>query len=481
MPGSQNEMFPPTSIINSELQDSNKEKLFFFPTPAGSLGWLGGCGVMTCTGGNNTVVRDIDGKFLGAVSQVLPNNDIGKNLTNCIRRNTWNGYECQGYTVGQIVFENNGRDATSKISFPVELRSRDGRFSNTINGQMEWAWNGAEPLNKRLNRFSGIIPYDLHYDLIYTSGAPGMTRYKIIQQQESGGDSRYYIFSTVFSLNMSVQVNTPRGIIDPIITGSITDKIECGRNSFNNIKNEITFIVTNDPGCVVGVKQLNSIKMNTRIEVTIQEFISTSGPTKLINNLAATLGIDTSQIKIVGLREGSVIIEYFISEKPVWSDPSVDSNAVLITNSTREAASSFLSTPTPKQSELLTEATKNTAISKTALSTLKRDIIAIMQNQEKAAALTGYKVLSYSIQVAIDDNGTVTGISVIPNTLNIGLIIGLSVAAVLIVMIIVGTVCYFRFKKNNKVDVVEIEAVDMTSDKPDNEVPESEFSMSQKF
>ncbi len=237
MPGSQNEMFPPTSIINSELQESNKEKLFFFPTPAGALGWLGGCGVMTCTGGNNTVVRDIDGKFLGAVSQVLPNNDMGKNLTNCIRRNTWNGYECQGYTVGQIVFENNGRDATSKISFPVEMRSRDGRFSNTINGQMEWAWNGAEPLNKRLNRFSGILPYDLHYDLIYTSGAPGMTRYKIIQQQESGGDNRYFIFSTIFALNMSVQVNTNKGIIDHIHDGKITDKIECGRNSFDNLKN----------------------------------------------------------------------------------------------------------------------------------------------------------------------------------------------------------------------------------------------------
>ncbi len=224
--------------------------------------------------------------------------------------------------------------------------------------------------------------------------------------------------------------------------------------------------MTNDPTCVVGIKQLNSIKMNTRIEVTLQQFISTSGPTKLINNLAATLGIDTSQIKIVGIRAGSVIIDYFVSEKPVWTDPSVDTNSVLVTNSTREAASASLSTPTPKQLELLEEATKNTNISKSAIATLHKEIITIMQNQDKAASLTGYKVLSYHVEVAIDDNGTVTNISVTPNTINLGLIIGLSVAGLIIILIIVGAIFYFRFRKNNPLGPSEIEAVGVDNQDP---------------
>lgn len=99
------------------------------------------------------MLRDIDGQFLGEVTQVLPNNEMARNLTSCVRQESWNGFICAGYSFGELVFENNGRDATSKISFPVNITSTDGQFKNIINGQMEWAWNGPEPLNKRLNRF----------------------------------------------------------------------------------------------------------------------------------------------------------------------------------------------------------------------------------------------------------------------------------------------------------------------------------------
>lgn len=169
-------------------------------------------------------------------------------------------------------------------------------------------------------------------------------------------------------------------------------------------------MITNDPNCVIVVKQINSIKLNARIAVSIQDFVANSGPTKLINSLAAILGIDTSQIKIVGMREGSIIIEYFISDKPTWSDPTVDSNTVIITNSTREAASSVLSSPTTTQAALLADATKNTAVSKETLKKIEKDVITVMKNQETSAALTGYKILSYEIKVTIDDNGTVTGV-----------------------------------------------------------------------
>lgn len=102
---------------------------------------------------------------------------------------------------------------------------------------MEWAWKGPEPMNMRLNRFSGIIPFNYKYNVLYTSGAPSSVRYKIIQQQPAGGDSKYYILTTPFSLNMSVQVSNTKGIVDAIISGEVEDSIECGRNKFNNIKN----------------------------------------------------------------------------------------------------------------------------------------------------------------------------------------------------------------------------------------------------
>lgn len=46
-----------------------------------------------------------------------------------------------------------------------------------------------------------------------------MTRYKFIRQQLTGGDKKYVVLTTEFALNMSVQVNSKAGIIDPIFTG----------------------------------------------------------------------------------------------------------------------------------------------------------------------------------------------------------------------------------------------------------------------
>lgn len=49
-----------------------------------------------------------------------------------------------------------------------------------------------------------------------------------------------------------------------------------------------------------------------RMEWTLAEFYADGGTTRFVDRMAAVLGIDVSQIKVVAVYEGSVIIDFFI-------------------------------------------------------------------------------------------------------------------------------------------------------------------------
>lgn len=50
------------------------------------------------------------------------------------------------------------------------------------------------------------------------------------------------------------------------------------------------------------------------MEWTIQDFYAKGGTTTFVDRLAASLGIHASTIKIVGVYEGSLVVDYFIYE-----------------------------------------------------------------------------------------------------------------------------------------------------------------------
>lgn len=110
-----------------------------------------------------------------------------------------------------------------------------------------------------------------------------------------------------------------------------------------------------------------------------------------------------------------------------------------------------------------------------------KQINAVMTNAKAAAALTGgYEVLSFSVTVAIDDNGTVVAlVNPLENKVNLGLIIGLCVGGFVLILIIIGVVLYLRMgHASAKIEVVEMEGIASNEDK---EIKEVEFSVSQKF
>lgn len=71
----------------------------------------------------------------------------------------------------------------------------------------------------------------------------------------------------------------------------------------------IHFVLNGSKNCGVYIQLSNSIKLNARFEMPIDEFYSKNGTTLFIDRMAALLGIkDTSRIKIVGVYSGSVTV-----------------------------------------------------------------------------------------------------------------------------------------------------------------------------
>ena len=58
------------------------------------------------------------------------------------------------------------------------------------------------------------------------------------------------------------------------------------------------------------------IQLSTRIDIPIADFYANNGLTSFITNICAFLGIDTGRLKIVGVREGSTVLDVLIQSDP---------------------------------------------------------------------------------------------------------------------------------------------------------------------
>jgi len=65
-------------------------------------------------------------------------------------------------------------------------------------------------------------------------------------------------------------------------------------------------------GCTLSIVPVDSIRVSVRMRWTLEEFFATGGTTKFIDRLTSALGIHSSNVKIVHVRQGSVIVEFNI-------------------------------------------------------------------------------------------------------------------------------------------------------------------------
>lgn len=102
------------------------------------------------------------------------------------------------------------------------------------------------------------------------------------------------------------------------LQGELTGYKGCGENRWNSRKNQLEFILT--PFCIVRVEPYDSIQSNVRMSWTMDEFFEKGGVTSFVDRVSAALGIHASQMKVVAVYTGSVVVDYEIEPEDDGSD-----------------------------------------------------------------------------------------------------------------------------------------------------------------
>ena len=124
------------------------------------MGWFGGCGEMNCTGPDNILIHDTDGKFVeDAIGAAIPSQIYGQGVyqkgnsessydeagTQCQYKEGIKGYICKHEKLVLLQYESIAPDSQRRIIWPIKMYDDelfDGKTAGTnyslTNGWKEW-------------------------------------------------------------------------------------------------------------------------------------------------------------------------------------------------------------------------------------------------------------------------------------------------------------------------------------------------------
>jgi len=124
----------------------------------------------------------------------------------------------------------------------------------------------------------------------------------------------------------------------------------CGENRWNALKNQLEFIMT--PFCTIRVDPYEAIQSNVRMSWTMDEFFEKGGPTSFIDRVSAALGIHASQMKVVAVYEGSLVVDYEIAPEET-EDSSTTTSSSSSSSSTSVSVAAQLRAIETKLNEII--------------------------------------------------------------------------------------------------------------------------------
>jgi hypothetical protein len=90
---------------------------------------------MLCTGRDNYVIEDHDGKFLPSKGILLANNTwVGDNTPSCTPIPAINGHYCTSEDFAVLEYESIAPDFNTRVMWPVNLTFDGGNWTSLTNG-----------------------------------------------------------------------------------------------------------------------------------------------------------------------------------------------------------------------------------------------------------------------------------------------------------------------------------------------------------
>uniref|UniRef100_A0A7S3K910 Uncharacterized protein n=1 Tax=Euplotes crassus TaxID=5936 RepID=A0A7S3K910_EUPCR len=319
---------PVERFVGTKFINVHDDAMTFISDPNPGWAVLKDCGIFPCTAPDNVVFKFEGSTFSGtntpsfsdAQFQIIPTNPGASELiTNCIAKTAWNGFLCKNPNIAQLVFESLDSDTEDRTISPINYfgidRSSGNRnsFNNTLNSFMDHCWDDHYTCQKRLSRFPGIIQTNNKYEIYFTGTTPGNTRYTL-----EGADATDYALARIdFSQSVLYKVFTSvNGGAETEVKAQAYNRTlgkpgplnisNCGDSRYE--QQDYIYEFTLRRNCTVFLRGQEHLVGLVRLKMSLSEFFEDD----FVNKLAFALGITTDQIKIVGVSEGSVVVNYQI-------------------------------------------------------------------------------------------------------------------------------------------------------------------------
>jgi hypothetical protein len=286
------------------------------------LSWaeIDDCGSFVCTGPKNALAEFVDTTWGGSKPtfaasrfQAIPDNTgVSPFLEGCDYYKTHNGYICDNDKLGILHFKALDDDSYDRSVQPVYVKNNETGIENKLNSFMDHVWDGFYTGQLRESTFPSLVETDLDYDIVYT-GTPFKKMIYALRANQGGVKIRvqYYNAETYIVTDLDDNKYEPNEFDEDLgAQGEIQKSRGCGENRYLGMDKILEFYL--EAGCQVKISDVQAIQTAVRLDIDIDSFFSGGGITSFTDNIAGALGIHASNIKVVSVYEGSVVVDYYI-------------------------------------------------------------------------------------------------------------------------------------------------------------------------
>ncbi|XP_053349466.1 PKHD1 like 1, tandem duplicate 1 [Clarias gariepinus] len=342
----------PISVQGIVKSNSTEEAQVFIHHP--DLGKVNpsDCVDMDCDAKKKSMIKDMDGSFLGAVGTVIPfseyqwngdprhgvgdyripivmltylngsripvaniapNKGVIRDST-CTFMSTWQAYKCFGMNYRMLVIESLDSDTETRRLSPVAVLG-DG-YVDLLNGPQDHGWCAGYTCQKRLSLFHTIVATNKSFDIYFTGVSPQKLRLMMLNAAPTESVNLAIFYSKPERLDVYVndqlvapnnaQWNTDRTdytLLNPTYPGQYVPTLNgtSGSNFFDPDYKMMHVLLRGSTPVQISTSPLLFISFNLPA-MTEEQFFGD----QLVNNLAVFLKISPGMIRITKiLRENS--------------------------------------------------------------------------------------------------------------------------------------------------------------------------------
>ncbi|XP_030002867.1 PKHD1 like 1, tandem duplicate 2 [Sphaeramia orbicularis] len=333
----------PMQVSGMTIIDSTEDKKVFIHRPDVGKVNPSDCVDMDCDAKKKTMLKDLDGSFLGAVGAVVPQSEYewggdprrglgdyriptvmltypngsripvdqiaphkGIIRSECTYMSSWQSYECFGLNYRMLVIESLDSDTETRRLSPVAVLG-DG-YVDLINGPQDHGWCNGYTCQKRVSLFHSIIATGQSFDVFFTGVSPQKLRLMMLNAKSDES----VLVSVFYSTAQRLDVYVDNQLVAPTnaewnsdrtdytlrrqqFTGQYVPQLNAsiGTNFFDKEYMMLKVIVKGNKPVEIRTSPLIVVSFNLPA-MTEDEFFGEN----LVQNLAAFLNIPSNMIRI---------------------------------------------------------------------------------------------------------------------------------------------------------------------------------------